>query len=76
MRLRFGTAGIPISTLNRGTINGIKQVKKLGLEGMELEFVRRVNISEDKTAEIKKIAKSNDVILTCHGQYYINLNYL
>ncbi len=73
-RLRFGTAGIPISTSPRDTANGIKQVRKLGLENMELEFVHSVNISEDKAPEIKRVAKENDVVLTCHGQYYINLN--
>ncbi len=73
-RLRFGTAGIPISTSPRDTGNGIKQVRKLGLENMELEFVYSVNITPEKAPEIKRIAKENDVILTCHGQYYINLN--
>lgn len=74
--LLFGTAGIPISTNPRDTINGIKQVNELKLGGMELEFVHSVNIKEDKTQEVKKTAIDNNVILTCHGQYYINLNSL
>lgn len=74
--LLFGTAGIPISTNPRDTINGIKQVNELKLGGMELEFVHSVNIKEDKTREVKKTAIDNNVILTCHGQYYINLNSL
>lgn len=73
-KLRFGTAGIPISTPESGTVNGIKHLKTLGLEAMELEFVRRVNISEEKAPEIKEAARKNKVALTCHGQYYINLN--
>ncbi len=73
-KLRIGTAGIPLSTSPRDTVNGIRQVRKLGLENMELEFVHSVNITPEKTPEIKKIAKENDVVLTCHGQYYINLN--
>src|SRR3989344_2639024 len=72
--LRFGTAGIPLSTSPRDTANGIKQVRKLGLENMELEFVHSVNITTEKAPEIKRAAKENDVVLTCHGQYYINLN--
>ncbi|HLD57377.1 MAG TPA: TIM barrel protein [archaeon] len=72
--LRFGTAGIPLSTSPRDTANGIKQVRKLGLENMELEFVHSVNITPEKAPEIKRVAKENDVVLTCHGQYYINLN--
>lgn len=73
-KLRFGTAGIPISTENRNTINGIKKVRNLGLDSMELEFVRSVNISEPKAIEVRDCAKKNDVMLTCHGQYFINLN--
>ena len=73
-RLRFGTAGIPLNTPDRNTINGIKQVRNLGLEAMELEFVRSVNITEKKAPEVKETAKKEDVALTCHGQYFVNLN--
>ena len=72
--LIFGTAGIPTSTDDRNTINGIKQIKKLSLGAMELEFVQSVNISEEKAPDVKKTAEENQVILTCHGQYFINLN--
>ncbi|MFH1682813.1 MAG: TIM barrel protein [Candidatus Woesearchaeota archaeon] len=73
-KLRFGTAGIPLSTPERNTVNGIGYVRKLGLECMELEFVRSVNITKDRCPEIKKAARDNDIELSCHGQYYINLN--
>ena len=73
-KLRFGTAGIPISTEKRNTLNGIRRVRELGLDNMELEFVRSVNISEEKAPGVKEIAKKNDVELTSHGQYFINLN--
>ena len=73
-KILFGTAGIPISTIPRNTAEGIKQVRKLGLDAMELEFVQSVNILEEKTPLIKQAAKENNVALTCHGQYYINLN--
>ena len=72
--LNFGTAGIPLSTPNRTTENGIKQIKILGLTAMELEFVQNVNISLEKAPIVKKIAEENNVTLTCHGQYFINLN--
>ena len=75
-KLRFGTAGIPLSTPNHNTINGIRYVRKLGLECMELEFVRQINISPQLAPQVKKVAQDNDVELTCHGQYYINLNSL
>lgn len=73
-KLRFGTAGIPLSTEPRNTENGVAHVRTLGLDGMEMEFVHSVNVSEDKAPTIKDVAKKNDVTLTAHGSYYINLN--
>ena len=58
--LRFGTAGIPISTPKPSTLTGIEQVRRLGLECMELEFVRSVNISEEKAPLVKEIAKKHN----------------
>ncbi len=72
--LIFGTAGIPISTKEYNTINGISRVRELGLGAMELEFVHSVNISEKTAPHVFEQAKKENVILTCHGQYYINLN--
>lgn len=72
-KLRFGTAGIPRKT-SGDTSQGIKDVNSLGLASMEIEFVRGVYLKEDKTENIKKIAKENDIKLTCHAPYYINLN--
>lgn len=72
--LYFGPAGIPLSAKKRSTVEGIKRVRELGLNAMELEFVRSINISEGKAPEVKEAAKEYGVLLTCHGQYYINLN--
>lgn len=73
-KLRFGTSGIPLSTNPYDTINGINQVKKLNLDAMELEFVRSINVSKEKAPLVKEVAKKNDIILTCHSSYFINLN--
>ncbi|MFH1240614.1 MAG: TIM barrel protein [Candidatus Diapherotrites archaeon] len=75
-KLIFGTAGIPLSTKDRNTTNGIERVKELGLGAMELEFVHSVNLNEEKAKEVNKAAEKNEIELTCHGQYYINLNSL
>jgi deoxyribonuclease-4 len=75
-KLLFGTAGIPLSTYPYNTINGIKQVRNLGLGAMELEFVRNINISETIAPEVRKTAKKEGIVLTCHAPYYINLNSL
>jgi deoxyribonuclease IV len=75
-KLNFGTAGIPLSTPDRNIGNGIVHIKNLGLSAMELEFVHSVNVSAPKAPAIADMAKANGVELTCHGQYFINLNSL
>jgi deoxyribonuclease IV len=73
-KLLFATAGIPLSTQPRDTLNGISQVRALGLGAMELEFVQSVNVSAEKAPLVKKLAEEKKVVLTAHGSYYINLN--
>jgi len=72
-KLRFGTAGIPHSTKG-DTLKGIARVRELKLDAMELEFVHSVNISKEKAPAVCEIAKKQDVVLTCHAPYFINLN--
>ena len=74
--LNFGTAGIPFSTPGKQTTElGIAEVNKLGLSSMELEFVRQVYVTEEKAPLIREIAEKENVLLTCHGSYFINLNF-
>jgi len=73
-KLFFGTAGIPISTPAPTTLSGINQVRSLGLDAMELEFVHSINLTEAKAKEVGAVAQQQKVILTCHGQYFINLH--
>ncbi len=75
--LRFGTAGIPISTIRhsgKGSVEGVKRVHELGLSCMELEFVRGVNLREETAEEVRAASKMLNVEMTAHGPYYINLN--
>ncbi len=75
-KLRFGTAGIPIVAHEAGakTPEGVQAVRNLGLECMELEFVHNVNLNEQSAAIVNDVRQKNDVTLTAHGSYYINLN--
>ncbi len=73
-KLLFAPAGIPLSTQPRDTENGIKQVKKLGLGAMELEFVQSVFITKEKAPAVKKVSEAQGIVLTCHAPYFINLN--
>jgi len=73
-KLRFGTGGIPLSTQPRKMDTGLHQLKKLGLGGMEMEFVQSVYLNEETAAEVNALREKLDLMLTCHGSYYINLN--
>ncbi|MBI4181998.1 MAG: TIM barrel protein [Candidatus Aenigmarchaeota archaeon] len=73
-KLRFGTAGIPLGTQPRNTVAGVRFVRQLGLDAMELEFVQSVHISAVKAPLVRAAAREADVLLTCHAPYYINLN--
>lgn len=75
-RLLFGTAGVPQSTLNLGTstLFGIQQIHKLGLDCLEIEFVRGLKMGSDTAGQIKKASQKYGVSLSVHAPYYINLN--
>lgn len=75
-KLVFGTAGTPIESKDRGSLAGVEVVRKLGLDAMELEFVRGVRMKPELAAKVKEAAEKNNVMLTAHGPYYINLNSL
>lgn len=72
-KLYFGTAGVPLSSKDRSTLGGVKEVSRLGLDSMEMEFVRGVRMSVDSAREVRKVAEDLGVVLTAHGPYYINL---
>jgi len=71
--LLFATAGIPLCTEPRNTLNGISEVKRLGLDAMELEFVQSINVSKEMAPQVNGIREKEGVTLTCHGQYFVNL---
>ncbi len=72
--LVFGPSGIPLSTSESGVLAGIKQVRKLGLGTNELAFVRNVYLKEDSAKEVAKLAKKENIYLTSHASYFVNLN--
>jgi deoxyribonuclease-4 len=74
MSLIFGTAGIPLSTKTPTTIGGVERIRELGLEAMEVQFVRGVKMGEKAAQELDRAAKRQGVALSVHAPYYINLN--
>ncbi len=73
-QLLFGTAGTPISTKKRSSVEGIRRIRELGLGCMELEFVRGVRMKEDTAQLVHQAATQEGVALSVHAPYYINLN--
>jgi deoxyribonuclease-4 len=73
-RLLFGTAGVPLSTPVSTTLAALDQIKKLGLDCLEVEFVKGVKMGNDTAREIGRKAGSLGIRLSIHAPYYINLN--
>ena len=73
MKTLIGTAGIPLSCKKRTTIDGINHVKMLGLDALEIEFVRNIYLNEDTAKQVKSIAQNQNISLSCHAPYYLNL---
>jgi deoxyribonuclease-4 len=80
--LRFGTGGVPISTqiVKDGSgkaldsqQSGVIRVNGLGLDHMEVDFVYGVNITEERAIALGKTAADQNISLTAHGPYYVNL---
>lgn len=70
--LRFGPAGYPQGSKNPK--DGLDKTKALGLDALEVEFVRGARISEDKALEVGRMAKDRDIRLSCHAPYFISFN--
>ncbi len=72
--LRIGTAGIPASAKPQTTPDGIRRLAELGLDHMEIEFVRGVRMGEKTALTVGELAEELSISLTVHAPYYINLN--
>lgn len=71
-KLNFLTAGMPLRTGKGSYPKAFDILKDMELDGMELEFVHGVRMSEESRGFVKEC--SNNFIITAHGPFYINLN--
>ena len=76
LAFRFGTVGTPKSAPKKpgGSVGAILRLHELGLDALELGWVRAVRVSEKTCASIKATAAAHDVALSVHAPYFINLN--
>lgn len=74
-KLNFLTAGMPLSTNAKlGYEDAFSVLENLGLNGLELEFVRGVRISDKSKASVQNAVSNKNFLITAHGPFYINLN--
>ena len=74
--LRFGPAGVPHSAKKPSTQEGIRRCRELGLGCLEMEFVQRVSMGEETAKAVAVVAAAENIVLTSHAPYYVNLNSL
>ena len=70
--MRFGPAGYPPGSKNPE--DGFNITRSLGLDALEVEFVRGARISEEKARANGQLAKDRDIRLSCHAPYFISFN--
>lgn len=73
-RLLFGTAGVPDTSPQTSTLSALQHLRELGLDGLEMEFVRGVKLGSDVAARIREKAAALGIRLSAHAPYYINFN--
>jgi deoxyribonuclease-4 len=73
---RFGTVGSPISTPKKpgGSVGAVLRCAELGLFALELGWVRSVRVTEETCNAIRLTAQEQDVLISVHAPYFINLN--
>ncbi|MBI4392259.1 MAG: TIM barrel protein [Euryarchaeota archaeon] len=69
----IGPAGVPLSCKGRTVMEGIQHVQELGLNAMEVEFVRGIRMDEAYATEAGRLARDLGVRLSVHSPYYTNL---
>ncbi len=76
LSFRFGTVGSPKSTPPKpgGSVGAIYRLTELELNALELGWVQAVRVSESTCAEIRATAQAQDVCISVHAPYFINLN--
>ncbi|MDD5086810.1 MAG: TIM barrel protein [Candidatus Nanoarchaeia archaeon] len=67
--IRLGPAGSPL----KSTLDGIRYLKKINLDAMEVEFTYGVRMKNELAKKIGELAEKLEIKLSVHAPYYINL---
>jgi len=70
--MRFGPAGYP--SAGKTPEGSLEYTRQLGLDALEVEFVRGARIKPERAQEIGRKAKELDIRLSCHAPYFVSFN--
>lgn len=70
--MRFGPAGYPKA--GKTPEGSLDYTRELGLDALEVGFVRGARISPERARAIGEHAARLDIRMSCHAPYYINFN--
>jgi deoxyribonuclease-4 len=75
-KLLFGISGLPMGDDNKrlNYATGIHYLRSIGLDAMELLFVRSVNVTDHNKDFILEAKRKESFYLSAHASHYINLN--
>jgi deoxyribonuclease-4 len=76
LSFKFGTVGSPLGTPKKpgGSVGAIAFSRSIGLDAFELGWVQSVRVTELTCAAIKAAGETQDVSVSVHAPYFINLN--
>ncbi|MBR7153517.1 MAG: TIM barrel protein [Candidatus Methanomethylophilaceae archaeon] len=70
--MRFGPAGYP--SAGKTPEGSLEYTRKLGLDALEVEFVRGARIKPERAQVVGAKARELDIRLSCHAPYFISFN--
>jgi deoxyribonuclease-4 len=68
----IGPAGYPPGSVD--VVDAVRRTHALDLNALEVQFVRNVQMRDDKARQAKALAEGLGVRLSAHAPYYISLN--
>jgi len=71
--IKVGIAGVPLALKGKSTGEGIQYLSDIGLDALEVQFVRRVSMKEETALAVGEIAREAKIDLSVHAPYMINL---
>ncbi|HYA33357.1 MAG TPA: TIM barrel protein [Candidatus Bathyarchaeia archaeon] len=71
--IKVGIAGVPLALKGKSTAEGVEYLSRIGLDALEVEFVRRVSMKEETAVAVGEVARKAKIDLSVHAPYMINL---